>query len=160
MSALKIRKASGLDTVTLIIPDKKIFEYILRNFVSKNYAAQKAIEIFPHARETVFDDLRGVFDKNELIYLIEVFKMEKFPDIVPSTSALKTKIEYAEKLANLSGKQKVDFPVLLEKVDNLSNLQAIFLSEWASTFTYLKGKSKLSNYLKILLKEGVSHDNI
>lgn len=154
MSAPKIRKGSGLDTLTLLIPEKKTFEYILRNFVTKNYAAQKAVEMFPHVREYVLNGLKGTFDKNELIYLTEVFEMEKFPDFVPSTHALKIMIEHTEKMAHLSIKKKVEPAILLEKIDKLTDLQSIFLSEWLSTFTYLKGKAKPQNYVERLLESG------
>lgn len=147
MAKPKIRSGSGIQQVAPRIYDPVTIQYLNNKklFSSKNYAGQKALEMFPYVREIVLDKLKGTFNEEELLYLIEVFELDKIPNFVTSVDALENKIKEKEKF---TGKNNID---LSAKIKNLDDLKAIFLSEWITSFLYLKEKVKKKEYVERLL---------
>ncbi|MCK4762543.1 MAG: hypothetical protein KAW12_10135 [Candidatus Aminicenantes bacterium] len=126
-------------------------------FRTKNYAAERAAEIYPYIREFTLNSLRGKFQKEEIQLLTKIFSLQREPGFMTSVEIFSGKIEETATLMNLKDDEKEMLQNILSKIRELDVYQVVVFSEWLVTFlafsaTY-KGIKKISfnDYVKKLL---------
>lgn len=126
-------------------------------FRSKNYAAERAAEIYPHLREIVLDSLKGVFEKREIALLADIFRSDRDPKFLTSADTLRDKIKANTKFMKLKDEEKEMIPGILAKIEEFDSFKAIVFTEWLATFISFEGvykqkvKVKFDEYVKRLL---------
>ena len=156
---------AGFDKIHITI---RLYSMLVENyytdnkiFRSKNYAAERAAEIYPHLRELALDSLKGMFEKKEIELLIEIFKLDREPRFVTSINTLTDKIKEHIKFMNLAKEDKNVIEKIISKIQKLDSFKVIVFTEWLVTYIsfggVFKGKSKVKikfdDYVKRLLSD-------
>lgn len=122
-------------------------------FRTRNFGASRAAEVYPHIREIALDSLKGVFDKKEIEFLLEILKLLKDHRFVTSASALIAAINDNIKFISDEFVLKGKIGEIVSRIETLDDWKVMILTEFLSTFLSFqevyKGKGKVSVKKKI-----------
>lgn len=126
-------------------------------FRTKNYAAERAAEIYPHTRKYTLNTLREQFQKVEIKLLIRILSSEKDPGFVTSVDMFILKIKETVKLMSLKDDEEEMIKRIIIKIKKMNFYHVVVLSEWLVTYIAFdaayKGKKSISfnDYVKKLI---------
>ena len=124
-----------------------------KKFRTRNFGAARAAEIYPHLREIALDSFKGVFDKNELEFLLQILSLLRDQRFVQSVPALEAAINDNIKFVDDEFRSNETAEAIISKIKDLENWKVMIFTEFLSTYlsfqeTY-KGKGKVSGTSKV-----------
>ena len=124
-----------------------------KRFRTRNFAASRAAEVYPYIREIALDSLKGIFDKKEIEFLIEILSLLK--DLRFVTSALALTAAVNDNLRFISDEKRLPETVkgIMTKVKTIDNCRIMVLTEFLSTYLSFqeayKGKGKVTGKTRV-----------
>jgi hypothetical protein len=115
-------------------------------------AGERVIEAWTIIRQDQLEQLKGIFARQELLYLIDFHNSLYFDAHMQSQpNVLIASIEDSASLDGLDAKWEVDAKVLADKMSKLNRTQCYFLSEWCKLYWEVHShKTSFDNYVKEL----------
>lgn len=144
-----MKKITGKKNLSMIgFPVTAAEMEAMKDYPSKNFAATRAWRSWGILRSNTLQELKGIFDRKELIFLVEALK-----DFEPKFAA--SKMITVARLQESSAEWTFAGPVVA-KIGKLTAAQVFFLNDWCSLF-YEREDVELLEYVKEL--EGTNGTN-
>ena len=127
-------------------------EFLSKNFNTLNAGAEYVLDGFPMLYNRALHEIKKHFSKEELSFLVEVFKETK---LSPQLAGQQFKIfcDDAITFRNLDEKWNIKSDAFLKKIEGLTAFQMACLEIWARKFWFAKwkkGDRNLREYVKLL----------
>jgi hypothetical protein len=116
-------------------PDQRTVEILEKIYPSLNFAANRALSSWVYLRAATLTELKRMFSKLELNYLIDLYYSKSFdPRSMIRKQTTKQEIDDGDKYLKLGEQWNVDVFEFAQKIDKLTAAQVLFLNEWAQLY--------------------------
>lgn len=114
--------------VNIELQEEKV-QQIAALFTSQKEGLTQSVENYLVLRASTLNSLKGLFNREELITLLDLHNGTMYEPRFTSPSILQAHLEDGELLEGTCTRQGSDYKVLNEKISKLSHAQSLFLIE-------------------------------
>jgi len=133
--------------------DKRAKEFICRVFSSANAGSTYILESFKRTYEETLKEMQGLFTKNQLLLIVDVFNGHMLNPVIAGDELRMTCTE-SIKYDHMDEKWSIDVDSFISKIEKLTVYQRTSLEIWANAFWYggdLEEDKNLEKYVEELL---------
>lgn len=128
-------------------------EAILESYPNLNFGATRAVLSWPYLRRRSLNEIKGIFENNELKFIIDMRNGTVFDPVFLKQEPVTWEIMDSNEYEYLGEKWQVNVQHLIKKIHSLTSSQVFFLIDWADVFWYIPGKDKdIEKYINDLRK--------
>ncbi len=131
----------------------QLAERLAETYGNRNKGAQRAVESWSVLQILTIMEIKNIFIKKELKYLIEFAENKNFLSMNAASNEIFPK-EVLQYYTLYSGLDIIDFKELYKKIRKLTTAQMLFLNDWLDRYwTVNKSEMNVNEYIKFLSKD-------